>query len=70
MENQIQSIINKYEEIPLNSIKVESNILDTEKNNILEEKSQIPDLVEHSKCPFDKNYCYHEIPLFKITTKY
>ena len=63
MENQIQSIINKYEEIPLNSIKVESNILDTEKNNILEEKSQIPDLVERSKCPFDKNYCYHEIPL-------
>jgi len=59
----MQSIIYKYEEIPLNSLKLENNILDIEKIIIFEEKSQIPDLVEHSKCPFDKNYCYHEIPL-------
>ena len=63
MENDIQSIINKYEKIPLKSLKIENNILDIEKNNIFEEESQIPELVKRSNYPFDKNICFYENPL-------
>ena len=68
MENQIQTLLNKYETKPLNSIKFEENILDIEKNIILEKESQIPNFVLASSCPFDKNYCFNDINL-TVSTK-
>ena len=68
MENQIQTLLNKYETKPLNSIKFEENVLDIEKNIILEKESQIPNFVLASNCPFDKNYCFSDINL-TVSTK-
>ena len=68
MEKQIQNLLNKYETKPLNSIKLEDNILDIEKNIILEKESQIPSFVLASNCPFDKNYCFNNINL-TVSTK-
>ena len=67
MENNIQTLLDKYEAKPLNSIKLENDILDIEKKIILEKESQIPDLVQASTRPFDKNYCFYGISLTRST---
>ena len=61
MEKKIQSLLDKYEKISIDSIKFENNILDLEKSSIFEKESQIPNLVSNSSCPFDKNYCFYDI---------
>ena len=68
MEKTIQYLLDKYEPKTLNSIKLENNILDIEKEIIFENESQIPNFVLNSSCPFDKNYCFYDISL-KASTK-
>ena len=63
-----QSLIDKYIPISLESVNLEPDLLDFEKNIILEENSQIPNLVLNSHCPFDKNYCFYDIAL-NVSTK-
>ena len=63
-----QSLIDKYIQTPLESVNLEPDLLDFEKENILEENSQIPNLVISSHCPFDKNYCFYDIAL-NVSTK-
>lgn len=66
MEKQL--ILDKYEPLPLESLKIENNLLDVEKKLIFEEESQIPNLVISSNCPFNKNYCFYDIVL-NVSTK-
>ena len=61
----IQSILDKYSPVSINSLKIENNILDIEKEILFEKESQIPNLVTSSKRPFDKNVCYYDLPLVK-----
>ena len=61
----IQSILDKYSPVSINSLKIENNILDIEKEILFEKESQIPNLVASSKRPFDKNICYYDLPLVK-----
>ena len=61
MEKKIQSLLDKYEKVSIDSINFENNILDLEKSLIYENESQIPNLVSYSSCPFDKNYCFYDI---------
>lgn len=68
MEKKIQNLLDKYEPKPLNSLKLENNILDIEKDIIFEKESQIPNFVLNSNCPFDKNYCFYDISL-TVSTK-
>ena len=68
MEKKIQYLLDKYEPKSLNSIKIENDILDFEKDIIFEKESQIPNFVIDSSCPFDKNYCFYGISL-KVSTK-
>ena len=68
MEKKIQYLLDKYEPKSLNSIKIENDILDSEKDIIFEKESQIPNFVIDSSCPFDKNYCFYGISL-KVSTK-
>ena len=68
METKIQYLLDKYEPKSLNSIKIENDILDSEKDIIFEKESQIPNFVLNSSCPFDKNYCFYGISL-KVSTK-
>ena len=68
MEKKIQYLLDKYEPKSLNSIKIENDILDFEKDIIFEKESQIPNFVLDSSCPFDKNYCFYDISL-KVSTK-
>jgi hypothetical protein len=63
-----QSLIDKYIQTPLESVNLEPDLLDFEKKIILEENSQIPNLVISSHCPFDKNYCFYDIVL-NVSTK-
>ena len=63
-----QSLIDKYIQNPLESVNLEPDLLDFEKKIILEENSQIPNLVISSHCPFDKNYCFYDIAL-NVSTK-
>ena len=63
-----QSLIDKYIQTPLESVNLEPDLLDFEKKIILEENSQIPNLVISSHCPFDKNYCFYDIAL-NVSTK-
>ena len=63
MEKIIQSLLDKYEKISIDSIKCENGLLDIEKSIIFENESQIPNLVLNSNCPFDKNYCFYDITL-------
>ena len=60
---EIQSLINKYSSVPINSLNLDKDILDIEKDLIFENESQKPNLVISSSRPFDKNYCYYELPL-------
>ena len=60
---EIQSLINKYSSVPINSLNLDKDILDIEKDFIFEKESQKPNLVISSSRPFDKNYCYYELPL-------
>ena len=68
MEKKIQNLLDKYEPKPLNSLKLENNILDIEKDIIFQKESQIPNFVLNSNCPFDKNYCFYDISL-TVSTK-
>ena len=61
----IQSILDKYSPVSINSLKKENNILDIEKEILFEKESQIPNLAALSKRPFDKNICYYDLPLVK-----
>jgi hypothetical protein len=63
-----QSILDKYESSTLDSLKLNENLLDIEKNIIFEKESQIPNLVINSNCPFNKNYCFYDIAL-NVSTK-
>ena len=60
---EIQSLLNKYSSVPINSLNLDKDILDIEKDIIFEKESQKPNLVTSSSRPFDKNYCYYELPL-------
>ena len=60
---EIQSLLNKYSSVPINSLNLDKDILDIEKDFIFEKESQKPNLVISSSRPFDKNYCYYELPL-------
>ena len=42
---EIQSILDKYTPVSLNSLKIEKDLLDTEKEIILEKESQIPNMI-------------------------
>ena len=68
MEKKIQNLLDKYEPKPLNSLKLENNILEIEQDIIFEQESQIPNFVLNSNCPFDKNYCFYDISL-TVSTK-
>ena len=63
-----QTILDKYESSSLDSLKLDKNLLDIEKNIIFEKESQIPNLVLQSNCPFNKNYCFYDIAL-NVSTK-
>ena len=63
-----QTILDKYESSSLESLKLDKNLLDIEKNIIFEKESQIPNLVIQSDCPFNKNYCFYDIAL-NVSTK-
>ena len=60
---EIQSLLNKYSSVPINSLNLDKDILDIEKDIIFEKESQKPNLIISSSRPFDKNYCYYELPL-------
>ena len=62
---EIQSILDKYSPETFNSLNIENNILDIEKELIFEKEHQIPSLITSSKRPFDKNICYYDLPLVK-----
>ena len=64
---EIQSILDKYAPVSLNSLNIDKDILDTEKEIIFEKESQIPNIVSSSNRPFDKNYCFYDLPLTKST---
>ena len=59
----IQSILNKYTKVSIDSLNLEKDLLDIEKDIILEKESQEPDIVISSNRPFDKNYCYYDLHL-------
>ena len=67
MKMNYQLLLDKYIPISLDSIKIEQNLLDFEKEIIFEEKSQTPSLVLCSSCPFDKNFCFYNIVLNETT---
>ena len=62
---EIQAILDKYSPETFNSLNLENNILDIEKELIFEKEHQIPSLITSSKRPFDKNICYYDLPLVK-----
>ena len=62
---EIQAILDKYSPETFNSLNIENNILDIEKELIFEKEHQIPSLITSSKRPFDKNICYYDLPLVK-----
>ena len=62
---EIQEILDKYSPETFNSLNIENNILDIEKELIFEKEHQIPSLITSSKRPFDKNICYYDLPLVK-----
>ena len=64
---EIQSILDKYSPVNINSLNIEKDVLDIEKDIIFEKESQIPNLVSSSNRPFDKNYCFYDLPLTKLT---
>ena len=64
---EIQSILDKYSPVNINSLNIEKDVLDIEKDIIFEKESQIPNLVSSSNRPFDKNYCFYDLPLTKST---
>ena len=64
---EIQSILDKYTPVNINSLNIEKDVLDIEKDIIFEKESQIPNLVSSSNRPFDKNYCFYDLPLTKST---
>ena len=64
---EIQSILDKFTPVSLNSLNIEKDLLDTEKEIIFEKESQIPNLVSSSNRPFDKNYCFYDLPLTQST---
>ena len=64
---EIQSILDRYTPVSLNSLNIEKDLLDTEKEIIFEKESQIPNIVSSSNRPFDKNYCFYDLPLTKST---
>ena len=59
----VQSILNKYTKVSIDSLNLEKDLLDIEKDIILEKESQEPDIVISSNRPFDKNYCYYDLHL-------
>jgi len=64
---EIQSILDKYTPVNINSLNIEKDVLDIEKDIIFEKESQIPNLVSSSNRPFDKNYCFYDLPLIQST---
>lgn len=58
----IRLFLDKYKRIPFLSSLFEP-LTKEEKSLIIEEKSQVPELVIKSLCPFNKNYCFQEINL-------
>jgi len=62
---EIQAILDKYSPETFNSLNLENNLLDIEKELIFEKEHQIPSLITSSKRPFDKNICYYDLPLVK-----
>ena len=60
---EIQSLLDKYNPVSINSLNIEKDLLDIEKEIIFEKESQIPNLVKSSNKPFDKNYCFYDLPL-------
>ena len=62
---EIQSLLDKYTPVSINSLNIEKDVLDNEKEMIFEKESQIPNLVKSSNKPFDKNYCFYNLPLTK-----
>ena len=59
----IQTILDRYTQVSLNDLDIKKDLFDFEKELILEEKSNIPNLVIDSSRPFDKNYCFYDLPL-------
>lgn len=64
---EIQSILDKYTPVNINSLNIEKDVLDIEKDIIFEKESQIPNLVSSSNRHFDKNYCFYDLPLTQST---
>jgi hypothetical protein len=64
---EIQSILDKYTPVNINSLNIEKDVLDIEKDIIFEKESQVPNLVSSSNRPFDKNYCFYDLPLIQST---
>ena len=59
----IQSMLNKYTPVSINSLNLEKNLKEIDKEAIFEKNSQLPNLVISSSRPFDKNNCFYELPL-------
>lgn len=59
----IQSMLNKYTPVSMNSVKIEKNLYEIDKEAIFEKDSQLPNLVISSSRPFDKNNCFYDLPL-------
>lgn len=58
----LQSMIDKYTTVQINSLKIENGLSNIEKNIILKEESQKPKLVELSDSPIVKDNCFYELP--------
>ena len=62
---EIQSLIDKYIPVTMNSLNIDKGISEVEKDLIFEQESQIPNLVSSSRRNqlLDKNCCFNELPL-------
>jgi hypothetical protein len=62
---EIQSLIDKYIPVTMNSLNIDKGISEVEKDLIIEQESQIPNLVSSSRRNplLDKNCCFNELPL-------